>query len=76
MQRFVVRCAIGGIGAPAPFAEPRVPDDGQQPRARIVAVKAFKEPKCTQVGILHDIVRIACAAAQPARQVIGRVQMR
>ncbi|EHP44631.1 hypothetical protein OR16_01325 [Cupriavidus basilensis OR16] len=76
VQRFVIGRAIGRIAPSAPLGEPRVPDDGKQPRARVVAPKTVEKAEGAQVGVLHNIVRVARAAAQPTCQVVCGIQMR
>jgi hypothetical protein len=53
-----------------------MPDDGQQPGPAPIASKASKKLQGPQRGFLHNIRGIMVIACQPAREVIGRIQMR
>ncbi|CAM2152917.1 protein of unknown function [Pararobbsia alpina] len=81
-QRFIGRCrlVIRDIfrtrAPPAPFCKPRVPHNRKQPGPRVVAIECLEESKRAQIRILDDIVGIARAARQPAREVIRRIKMR
>src|SRR5579871_1943697 len=53
-----------------------VAHDRQQPGAAIPALKSGVESQGAQAGFLYDIFRILVVACQPARQIVGGVQMR
>src|SRR5476649_2469387 len=76
IERVIVGRGIRAVMLPAPFGEPGVAHDRQQPGARIVALIAIEETKGSQEGFLHDVVGVRRTAAQPAGKVIRRVQMR
>src|SRR5215475_13364340 len=50
--------------------------DRQQPGASLAAAKPVKELVGAQEGLLHDVLRVVVVARQPARQIIGRRQVR
>jgi hypothetical protein len=53
-----------------------VAHDAQQPWPRVVAAQAVEKTERAQIGLLHRIVRVLFVAQQPAREVVGRAQMR
>ena len=54
-----------------------VSDDLQQPRTSITSsLKTRKGMQCAQKGLLHHVLGISIAASEPAREIVGRVQMR
>ena len=64
---------------PAVLREPGVAGiahRGEQPRARVHAVKAIKKFKRAQRCLLHHILGIMLVARQPAGQIIRRIKMR
>jgi hypothetical protein len=59
--------------------EPRVngvADDGEQPGARVASAKTAEEFESAQTGFLHHVAGIVLVAGKPAREVIGRIEMR
>jgi hypothetical protein len=54
----------------------RVAHDREQPRARVAAVKAGIKPERAQTCLLHDVFGVALVAREPAREVVGRIEMR
>ena len=53
----------------------RVANDREQPRARIAAPEGPEEAERAQIRLLHDILRIRLALEQPAREVVGGIQV-
>src|SRR5438128_2673050 len=56
--------------------ETSVANDRQQPSSPRVAMKASKELDRPQGRFLDDVLGVVIVAGQPAREVIGRIQMR
>src|SRR6266852_5170740 len=68
----------GGLSAPVLLepGETGVPYDGQQPGSARVPMKPAEKLHGSQRGFLDDVFGVVVVAGEPARQVIGRVQMR
>ena len=59
--------------------EPRVngvADNGEEPGPRVAATKTAEELESAQTRFLDHVARIMLVAGKPAREVIGRIQMR
>ena len=63
----------------AVFLQPRircVPHDRQQPRAPVAAATAANEAERSHARLLRDVLGVVVVACEPARQVVGGVEMR
>src|SRR5215469_2726937 len=54
----------------------RVAHDREQPRARITTAKTLRKAQRAQIGFLDNVLRVGFVLHQPAREVVGGVQMR
>jgi hypothetical protein len=54
----------------------RIAHDGQQPDSTVRAMKAIEESERAQKRLLHQVFGVVPVACQPARQVIGGIQVR
>src|SRR6185312_3624203 len=53
-----------------------VAHDGEQPRARLVSLHPVEISHRPHERLLHDILRVVVVPRDPARQVVGGIQMR
>ena len=52
-----------------------VSHDGQEPCPGILAIEGIEKSKRAKIGILHCVLRIVLVTHQPAREIVGGVQM-
>ena len=67
----------GGLvrsGLPEPPVR-RIAHNRQQPRTGIAATEPVGILKRPEIGLLHHVLRVFHVAHQPARQVVGGVEM-
>ena len=63
------------LAALAQCRETTVPDDSEQPRLAVIAAQAVDVAKGPQRGGLYRIARVAFLTHNPARQIVGSIQM-
>ena len=56
--------------------EASITDDSEQPGFGVAASKIFKSGKCSQDGLLNDILSIFMVAGQPSGKVVRRPEVR
>src|SRR4051812_4732768 len=53
-----------------------IADDREQPRPRVTSAKPVEAPIGAQYRLLNDVVSVSGRTRQPARKIVGRVEMR